>query len=153
MKEQDKGLVLSCLGFLFWAVSTFFLTAVFFNTCVDINDDLELDILLSVVIGFVGLIVLGLTSEKNIYNRIQRIKKYDFTHHPRLPQFTLSALSMMAIYSIVALLIVGFSDIEPFSSQQLGKKVLIYIVYCGFAIIVDILESKGKITTISSIDE
>lgn len=142
MKKQDKGMVLGCLGILLWFVANFFLPGACFNTWVYLNDDIGLDLLLSFLIGIIGSIVLGLSNSMNNDDD-------EHSSNSRLPQFTLSAFAMIGIYSVAALLIIGFTDIEPVAQKQLGKKILIYIIYCGCAIIVDILEANGTIRTLT----
>ena len=137
-KHKDTGFVFGCLGMLLWAGAIFLLPAAFFTTCIDITPELDLDFLLTISTGFVGFLSFAMVSDKENFNF-------------NLPAFTTSSVCMLVIYSIVVLLIIGFVDIGLFS-QQLAKRVLIYIIYVVISIVLDILKSKGIISGITNVE-
>ena len=82
---------------------------VFFNTGISLPQELELDLLISVIIGFIGTGVLGFASDEKLCQL-------------KLPIFSVSVLTMLMVYSLMGMLIIGFTDIDSFSAQQLAKK-------------------------------
>ena len=84
-----------CLGILLWFCGTFVLPGVFFGSCVDINDDLGLDMTLSVLIGFIGMATLRVSTFASDEDDL------------KLPIFTISAAVMLVIYSICLTILVS----------------------------------------------
>ena len=125
-------MLIGCSVIVLYLAAIFILPAVFFNTGISLPQELELDLLISVIIGFIGTGVLGFASDEKLCQL-------------KLPIFSVSVLTMLMVYSLMGMLIIGFTDIDSFLAQQLAKKILIYIIYLFIAIILDVLKSKGYI--------